>query len=93
MPTETTTAIYRFTRDEHSPMGFLSSQRPSTDAMTAICRWEVAARGRRSYVVLDDQDDFLVAKLTLLKVDIDEAASDFNALCVQLGLKYEVVPS
>lgn len=86
--TDMTPATYRLTRDRRSPTGFLSSQRPSTNAMNAIEKWRVAGSGR-SYVVVDDQDDYLVAKLTLVSVDIDE----FNALCAQVCVKHEVVPS
>ena len=92
MNTEITTVTYRFSRDENSPNGFLLSQRPSTAAIGAIEKWTGEGRGR-SYVVVDDQDDSLVAKLMLQIVDIDKAACNFNALCAQLGVKYEVVPS
>ena len=79
MIAETTTVACRFT---HSP---------STDAMSVIGKWEGSGSGRK-YLVLDDQDDFLVAKLTFLTVDIDKAKSHLNALCAQFGVMYEVVP-
>lgn len=90
MNTAKITAAYRFTRDYTSPAGFMSKQRPSTDAMNVLANWEALGAGRM-YDVVEDADDYLVAKLSFLTADTDKAATGFNSLCATFGIKHEVV--
>lgn len=85
-----TTATYRLTRDNTSPIGLMSSQRPSTDAMSVIADWASRAYGR-TYYVSQDKDDCLVAALSFPAPDLASARTDFNALCAALGIQHEVV--
>lgn len=78
------TSVWRFQRDSTSPTGFVSENRPSTNALAALVRWEGLAPNR-SYVVLVDDDAMLEAKLS---VDMNDqiAGSQLDTLCSHFGL-------
>jgi hypothetical protein len=90
MKTAKTAVAYRFTRDNSALVGFFSDQRPSTDAMNVLAQWECAGPGR-TYDVVEDKDDYLIAKLSFPAAVTDKAAIDFNALCAAFGVQHEVV--
>lgn len=74
------TVRYRFTRANNSAAGFLSSNRASTDALTALERWKAGADGR-DFTTLADEDDHIDVEVTCNANDVDagpqlEAASD-----------------
>ncbi len=52
------TVKYRFTRAENSVVGFQSSNRASTDALTALHRWKAGATGR-DFRKLADEDEYI----------------------------------
>jgi len=79
------TSTWRFTRDGQSPSGFLSRNRASTDALSALYRWQVLAENR-SFEVTLDEDQALEAALTTTIDDIS-AGSQLEALCSELGIK------
>jgi len=54
---------YRFTRVNNSVAAFLSSNRASTDALTALLRWKAGSAGR-DFVKLVDEDDYIDVELT-----------------------------
>lgn len=84
------TGTYRFARNDSSVVGFLSSQRASTDAMSVVKSWELRGAGR-SVEVLEDCDDHLVARLTFEDSDSERAAADLEALCADKGVQREPV--
>lgn len=87
-----TSVAYRFARDASTPTGFMSAQRPSTDAMNVLALWENSSLGR-SYEVVTDEDDFLVARLNFVGPDREGAADALNVLCMKFGVKREPVES
>lgn len=86
----TRTATYRFTRNGTSTAGFMSSQRASTDAMTVVRSWEIRGAGR-SIEVVEDEDDYLVVRMTFEDADLDSAAADLESLCIEKGIEREPV--
>lgn len=62
------TARYKFVRDTTSMEGFVSNNRPSTDALRALSIWLDGAAGR-FYDKRIDEDDVLVADLTWSEAD------------------------
>lgn len=54
---------YRFTRANNSVAAFLSSNRASTDALTALLRWKAGSSGR-DFVRLVDEDDYIDVEVT-----------------------------
>ena len=81
--------IYIFTRDDQSVSGFMSPNRASTDAVGVVVNWTASAG--RSYQILQDQDDLVIAKLSYQKADERAAADDLNRRCTEQGLKRETI--
>lgn len=54
---------YRFTRANNSVAAYLSSNRASTDALTALLRWK-AGSSKRDFVRLVDEDDYIDVEVT-----------------------------
>ncbi len=77
------TARYKFVRDV-GVEGFLSRNRPSTDALSAVSHWSSGATGR-SHVVQVDEDDRLIADLTWSEAD-QTAGPDLDNLCRGVGV-------
>ncbi len=71
-------AKYRFKRSEDIS-GFLSQNRPSTDALKALKLWSGDEKGR-SYKIKIDGDEFLIAQLSWEEGD-EKAGPDLNARC------------
>ncbi len=80
-------AVYQFNRSKDGS-GFLSQNRPSTDALNALEGWTEGGAGKqgRSYEVVNDEDEFLVAKLSWNEADI-EAGPDLDAQCRDSGIE------
>jgi len=83
------TARYKFVRDT-SVGGFLSQNRPSTDALGAVTKWESSASGRSHHVRVDE-DDHLVADLTWGEMD-RSAGTDLENACREFGVDPRFVP-
>lgn len=83
------TARCKFARNS-SVEGFLSSNRPSTDALNAVSTWETGASGR-SYTVEVDKDDFLLLDLTWSDTD-SLAGTDLDGACRRCGVERFYVP-
>lgn len=77
------TARYKFVRDT-STKGFLSSNRASTDALSAVSTWSSGATGR-TYTVQIDEDDTLVVDLTWSETD-RTAGADLDDSCRSVGV-------
>lgn len=77
------TARYKFVRDT-SIGGFLSGNRPSTDALGAVSNWTSRATGR-SYAVLVDEDNNLVVDLTWSETD-RAAGTELDDSCRRFGV-------
>jgi hypothetical protein len=65
------TSRWRFERAE-TPEAFLDHTRPSTNAMSALHQWAAANLDVRSYDVIEDEDEHLVADLS---TDDDDCGS------------------
>ncbi len=70
--------------------GFLSSARPSTDAVAALLDWQDLHSDREFYVIADE-DTFLHAVLHYEEMDI-EAGPQLQAFCVKRGVTYYIFP-
>ena len=81
--------IYIFTRDDQSVSGFMSPNRASTDAVGVVINWSASAG--RSYQILQDQDDLVIAKLSYQEDDERAAADDLNRRCADKGIKRETI--
>lgn len=75
---------YRFTRAVDSPSGFLSQNRPSTDAINALERWKAAGHRRKFEVKIDEEEE-LVAVLSFDTTDMD-AGGQLDAACYDCGV-------
>lgn len=82
-------ARYKFARNS-TVEGFLSSNRPSTDALSAVSTWKTGASGR-SYAVEVDKDDLLVLNLTWSDSD-SLAGADLDGACRRYGVERSYVP-
>jgi hypothetical protein len=79
------TSTWRFIRDDRSPSGFLSRNRASTDALSALSRWQLLVE-KRSFEVTLDEDQALEAALTTTVDDLS-AGNQLDFLCGELGIK------
>lgn len=80
MPSSTS----RFERAD-SKEGFLSAQRASTDALNALGAWR-NERGGRGFDVLQDEAEFIVARL--IWGDDDASVGDsLNGICAKYGVR------
>lgn len=86
-------ARIKFSRDERSMRGFMSKNRPSTDALGALDKWRHAAPGRKYREVIDsDTDDTIDADLEWDAGD-GQAGGDLDAACQSFGVaRKEVAP-
>ena len=75
---------YSFVRSNSSIKGFLSPNRPSTDAISALENWS-NNQSQRSYTVLVDEDERLVAELSWNESDAS-AGSDLEEACRRFGV-------
>lgn len=82
-------STWRFTRDEHSSSGFLNRNRPSTDGLAALYRWQVLGENR-SFEVTLDEDSTLEASLSF-KGDDMKAGSQLDFIWIDLGISREQV--
>ncbi len=73
------TARYKFIRDNTSREGFVSDNRPSTDALRALSIWSDGAAGR-SYNRHIDEDDVPVADFRSSETD-HTAGPDLDGSC------------
>lgn len=83
-------ATYRFVRDTSTTNGFLSSRSPLADAINVLSDWQNRTLGR-TYDLLAQSDNALVACLSFLPPDQQHAADALNALCLQFGIERELI--
>ena len=76
-------ACYRLVRG-NSIEGFMSSNRPSTDALKAVSDW-CNGRSERIYTVRVDEDELLVVELSWSEADAS-AGSDLDKACHTFGV-------
>ena len=81
------TARYRFTIDKTNIAGLATFTVASTLAVRALTLW-TRAHDRRSYKTEEDENDFLVARLSWGDDD-EKAGADLDRECVQCGVKRE----
>lgn len=77
-------STWRFTRNHRTPAGFLNANRPSTNALSVLYRWQTLAKNR-SFEVTVDEDDKLEATLCCSTDDM-AAGSQIDAMCLELGV-------
>jgi hypothetical protein len=77
-------AHYKFIRSQ-SISGFLKSNIASTDAINALSNWENSAH-ERSYEILIEKDEELLARLTWEKSDTS-AGSALDVACLNFGVE------
>ena len=77
-------AHYKFIRSQ-SISGFLKSNRASTDAINALSNWENSGQ-KRSYEILNGEDEELLARLTWGKSDTS-ADSALDDACLKFGVE------
>ncbi len=80
---------YRFVRKSNSAEGFVSTNRPSTDALNVVIIWS-NAQPQRSYTVLIDEDEQLVANLTWSETD-PSAGPSLDGACDKFGIERSYV--
>jgi hypothetical protein len=80
---------YKFVRKNNSVEGFVSRNRPSTDALGAVTIWS-NAHPQRSFNILIDEDEQFVADLTWSESDPSAGASLDNA-CDKFGIERSYV--
>jgi|CXWL01.1.fsa_nt_gi hypothetical protein len=76
---------YRFVRRSNSIEGFVSKRRASTDAIEIVENWS-KKESQRSYNILIDEDDELVADLTWSETDFSVGTS-LESACDELGIE------
>lgn len=79
---------YKFVRS-NNVKGFLSSNRPSTDALNAVSIWS-SAQPQRSYDTVVDEDEQLLADLSWGESD-DSAGQDLEENCRKFGVEHSFV--
>lgn len=83
------TVKYRFTRAENSVAGFQSSNRASTDALTALLRWKAGATGR-DFRNLADEDEYIDVEVSCNANDID-AGVQLEIASEKMGVERNVL--
>lgn len=83
-------ACYRLVRAD-SVEGFLSSNSPSTDALSAVSVWS-NSQSARSHTVRIDEDELLVVELSWDEADAS-AGSDLDEACRRFGVSRSYVQS
>ena len=81
-------AKYRFKRDS-SAMGFIRSERGSTDALNALHKWKSQGKDR-SYDILVDTNDELVANVVGDDSDFNDPPT-LDDFCNQFGIRRTLV--
>lgn len=76
---------YKFVRKDNSIEGFMSRNRPSTDALNALHIWS-NVRSQRGFAVLVDEDEQLTANLSWNEADTSAGAS-LEAVCDECGVE------
>ena len=74
---------YEFTRS-NAITGITSSNRANTDALNALGVWQ--KKPDRLFEIHEDEDEFLIADLVFLEVDIN-AGLDLDSACQKSGVK------
>ncbi|WP_311221341.1 MULTISPECIES: hypothetical protein [unclassified Acidovorax] len=77
------TATYLFTRDPVH--GFFRQNTAATDSLNVLILWRDAAGGR-TYKLLEDAGERLVARISLQTSDQPSAADDMERLCRDFGI-------
>jgi hypothetical protein len=80
---------YKFVRKLNSVEGFVSRNRPSTDALNVVNIWS-NAQPQRSFTILVDEDEQLVAELTWSETD-PSAGPSLDSTCDNLGIERSYV--
>lgn len=76
---------YRFARKSNSIEGFASRNRPSTDALNVVNIWS-NAQPQRSFSILGDEDEQLLADLSWSEADIS-AGPNLDDTCDKFGVE------
>lgn len=79
---------YRFGRAD-GIVGFMSTQRPSTNALNALGLWTVQSADR-SFAVVQEADDWLVADLSWRPRD-EQAGTSLDFACYRNGVERQRV--
>lgn len=82
-------ARYMFVRDT-SIEGFVSSNRPSTDALNAVITWS-RGHASRSYAPKTNENDILIVDLTWSDGD-SAATADLDQSSRRFGVDRSIVP-
>lgn len=80
---------YKFVRKNNSIEGFVSGNRPSTDALNALHIWS-NAQPQRSFTILVDEDEQLLANLSWSETDTS-AGPSLEAACDKRGVERSYV--
>ena len=80
---------YRFVRNSNSIEGFGSTNRPSTDALNVVNIWS-SGQPQRSFTILIDEDEQLVADLTWSESD-PSAGPSLDGTCNKFGIERSYV--
>jgi len=80
---------YKFVRKNNSVEGFVSRNRPSTDALNAVNIWS-NAQAQRNFSILIDEDEQLVADLTWGETD-PSAGPSLDEACDKFGIERSYV--
>lgn len=78
---------YKFVRD--NVRGFLSSNRPSKDALSAVSIWS-STQPQRSYDTVVNEDEQLLADISWRESDVS-AGQDLDENCRKFGVEYSFV--
>lgn len=80
---------YKFVRKSNSIEGFASTNRASTDALNVVTIWS-NAQPQRSFSILVDEDEQLVADLTWSETD-HSAGPNLDGACDKFGIERSYV--
>ena len=79
----------KFVRKSNSVEGFVSKNRPSTDALNVVNIWS-HAQPQRSFTILVDEDEQLLADLTWSETDTS-AGPILDDACDKFGIERSYV--
>lgn len=80
---------YKFVRKSNSIEGFVSRNRPSTDALKAVNIWS-NVQPQRSFTILVDEDEQLLADLSWSEIDTS-AGPSLDDACDKFGVERSYV--
>ncbi len=75
---------YKFKRDDFSLIQIFPN-RASTDAINALNQWE-SENENWSYSIEEDDDEYLIAELTIQDADLELPGTRLESLCLNRGV-------